>query len=202
MSAGAQEPVHYDVFPLAEVQSDPDWHVLAEAVNESLAAFRCEKSAHLEEFARSKVALWERHGHSRTYVMIVANDRAGIDVAAFFTIGMTMLDLSNSTLAMKKKLGGEITMAQTGAFSIAELARSDAYSPTQLPGSVILDEAKNVIREARRLIGGRFVVVDSQRNVFEALYKPAGFRIVDVAKPPIGMEGSDFVTSCAVAKDW
>lgn len=166
-----------------------------------MAEFACEKSAHLQEFARGKVAKWESHGHSRTYVMLVAADER-IDVAAFFTIGMAMLDMENVDPKLVKRLSGEISTPRTGAFSIAELARSDAFSTAQLPGSVILDEAKAVILEARKLIGGRFVVVDSRPEVFERLYQPAGFRVIARAEAPRGMEDAEFVTSCAVAKNW
>ena len=97
---------------------------------------------------------------------------------------------------------GDISFEQTGAFSIAELARADDFSNAQLSGATILDEAKSVIKKARGLIGGRFLVVDSRKDIFDRLYEPAGFRLVDIAEPPQGMEDVDFVTSCAVIKDW
>lgn len=97
---------------------------------------------------------------------------------------------------------GNITQEQTGAFCITELARDDNFSTVQIPGSLILDEAKNVIREARGYIGGRYLVVDSQREVFESLYAKHGFKEIGLAEKPRGMEDSDFVTSCCVVKDW
>lgn len=93
-------------------------------------------------------------------------------------------------------------MQHTGAYTIAELARSDRFSAKQLPGSVILDEAKDIIRKSRNLIAGRFLVVDAQEKVFESLYGPAGFTRLAVAEPPKGMPEANFVTGCAVIKDW
>lgn len=200
MSAAPQEPIKYDVFALADVRNEK-YQGLAETIDERLASFECARSSHLQEFARSKVTKWEGHGHSRTYVVITPREDT-IDVAAFFTVGMTALNLERAVPALRSKLMGSISLKQTGAYSIAELARSDAYTNAQLPGSVILDEAKNVIRRARSYVAGRFVVVDARPEVFEHLYKPAGFKMIHLAESPMGMSGIEFVTACAVVKDW
>ncbi|MFJ4173470.1 hypothetical protein [Microbacterium sp. NPDC089696] len=200
MTDGASERIQYDVFALADVEQEK-YQLLAERVQESLAGFECERSPHLQTFARSSVHRYEAHGHSRTYVIITPTQDS-IDVAGFFTVGMTALNLSNATGSAKKKLMGDISLDQTGAYSIAELARSDSYSSAQLPGSTILDEAKEVIKRARSYVAGRFVVVDARQEVFDRLYQPAGFRIIDVAKAPMDMPDVPFVTACAVIKDW
>jgi hypothetical protein len=196
----ADARITYDVFALAEVQ-DERYKDLADAIGERLANFDCARSDHLQDFARGKVHNWEKHGHSRTYVMVTPTEDS-IDVAAFFTIGMTALSLENAPTSVRKKLMGNINLDQTGAYSIAELARSDNYSSAQLPGSLILDEAKSVIRRARQVIAGRFVVVDAREEVFASLYEPAGFKRIDLAESPRGMEGVKFVTACAQVRDW
>ncbi|MCK8610128.1 hypothetical protein [Agromyces sp. C10] len=126
----------------------------------------------------------------------------GVEVAAFFTVGLTSLDLTRASGAAKKKLMGNITMDQTGAYCIAELARSDRFTSEHLPGSVLIDEAKQVVKRARSYVAGRFLVVDAQEKVFERLYEPAGFKRVSVAEAPRGMEDRDFLTACCVIKDW
>lgn len=201
MSSADNERVQYDVFALADVQQEK-YQLLAERVNERLEAFTCERSPHLQKFARSSVKRYEAHGHSRTYVLITPVEEGGIDVAGFFTVGMTALNLSQAKGSARKSLMGDITLDQTGAYSIAELARSDDYTSAQLSGSTILDEAKEVIKRARSYVAGRFVVVDAREEVFEHLYKPAGFRKIDVAKSPLDMQDVAFVTACAVIKDW
>lgn len=201
MTADRGERLSYDVFSLASIRGEADYAVLEAAIRQGLSVFRCERSEHLERFAREKVDQWEDHGHLRTYVMIAPTD-GGIDVVAFFAVGMTMLDFTAVSPQARKKLMGQITTDRTGAYSIAELARSDEYTSIQLPGRVILDEAKNAIKQAQQFVGGRFVVVDSRPEVYERLYKPAGFRPIGVAHPPRGMEEQDFVTSCCVIKDW
>lgn len=169
---------------------------------ELLREFKCERSSHLQEYARDKVSTWENHGHSRTYVFIAPGENGDITVPAFFAVGMNVLNFASASGSAKKKLMGNISQEQTGAFCITELARSDDFSPVQLPGETILNEAKNVIREARKYIGGRFLVVDSQKAVFDNLYSKHDFKVISLAKNPGGMDDADFVTSCCVIKDW
>ncbi|WP_416264226.1 hypothetical protein ACNANV_16265 [Curtobacterium flaccumfaciens pv. flaccumfaciens] len=202
MSAESPGRLDYSVFALADL-NDEKYSSLREAVEARLAAFDCRLSPHLENFARGQVHKWEDHGHSRTYVLVSPDDDDGIDVPAFFTIGMTSLDLTSASKGVRNKLSGQISIQHTGAYTIAELARSDRYTSVQLPGSVILDEAKQIIRLSRQLIAGRFLVVDAQRKVFEQLYQPAGFRQLALAEaPPQSMPDTEFITACAVIKDW
>lgn len=193
--------IPYDVVALGDL-ADDRYRVLADRVRERLQAFECARSTHLQSFARSNVHRYEGHGHSRTYVLITPTPDGDVDVPAFFTVGMTALDLSAASRAARKKLMGDISLDQTGAYSLAELARSDNYGPEQLPGNVILDEAKEVVKRARQYVAGRFLVVDARPEVFQHLYQPAGFREIKVAKAPRGMEDTDFITACAVIKDW
>lgn len=189
-----------DVVALSSL-SDERYTPLRDEVMRRLEAFECHRSSHLQSFARGEVHRRESHGHSRTYVMITPGDEDGIDVAAFFTVGMASLDITKASGSQQKKLSGDFSMQQTGAYSIAELARSDKYSGEELPGQVILRSALSVIEGARSLVAGRFVVVDSQMPVFKALYEPAGFKRISVAPSPRGMEDKEFLTSCCVLRD-
>lgn len=197
----AEASVNYDVFALSDLEGD-QYTPLREAVADCLNQFECARSPHLERFAREKVQSWEDHGHSRTYVLVCPDGNDGIDVPAFFTIGMTGLDLSEVPKQLKKKLHGSITLNHTGAYTIAELARSDRYSSAQLPGATLLDEAHQIVRQSRQLIAGRFLVVDAQPKVFEHLYEPAGYKQIGLARPPQDMPDAEFITACVVIKGW
>jgi hypothetical protein len=194
------ELITYDVVALAELR-DEKLNILRERVEECLSAFECVRSPHLQDFARDSVQNYERDGHSRTYVLMTPAEDT-IDVAGFFTIGMAQLDLSKASRQVKKKLTGQFSHNRTAAYSIAELARDDRYSPEQLPGRAILDEAFTMIKWAQKYIGGRFLVVDAREAVMEQLYKPAGFKVVGVAVPPRGMEDVEFATACCQIRDW
>lgn len=193
--------IEYFVVALAEVL-DGSQPALAARVKERLAAFPCRRSLHLEKFARTEVHKFERHGHSKTYVFLTPAGEDDIDVPAFFTVGMTSLDLSKASKSKQKKFSGDVSLSVTGAYSIAELARADTYSAAQLPGATILSEANFVIRRAREYVAGRFLVVDAQRVVFEKLYGPAGFSEITTAKAPNDMVGAQFVTACSKISDW
>jgi hypothetical protein len=196
----SDESMSYEVFALSTILGGK-YPELADEVIEKLGEFECHRSSHLQDFARRNVHKYEKHGNSRTYLLI-NSEGGGVNILGFFTVGMTAFDLTQASSNAKNKLSGEVSMDQTGAFSIAELARSDRYTSQQLPGSVILDEAKEVVRRARSYVGGRFLVVDARKEVFDALYSHAGFKEVSVAEPPIGMEDTNFVTACCVIKDW
>lgn len=197
-----RERIAYDVFSLHSIRG-PEYEVLRNRVQTRLAEFPCSRSPHLERFARTQIDKYERHGNSRTYVLITATPDADIDVAAFFTVGMSTIDLSKASESQRKRFSGEFSSSQTsGAYSIAELARSDRYTSAQLPGSVIVDEVKKVIAQARVHVAGRFAVVDSQPAIFHALYEQAGFRIIHGASAPRGMDDREFVTSCCLVRDW
>lgn len=195
MSEDAQ--VEYDVVSLAELREYED---LFDHVKQKLQAFRCARSAHLQKFANGDVWKYEKHGHSRTYVFLTPGDGDGIDVPAFFAVGKAVLNFERASNSQRRRLMGDISMEVTGAYSIVELARCDSFTAEQLPGRVILREALDVIEQARRYIGGRYVLVDSQEVVFRKLYEPEGFKHVALAKPPRGMEGKDFVTSALLVK--
>jgi hypothetical protein len=115
---------------------------------------------------------------------------------------MASLDFSKLSNSAKKKLMGNVSKEVSGAYAIAELARSDRYSSSALPGSLILDEAKKVIFDAHKFVGGRLVVVDTQQVIFDTLYKPAGFRQLHLTNPPQGMEDKDFITAGCLVRDW
>lgn len=193
------DAIAYSTVAFASLRGEK-WSVLRERVFESLGEFQCDKSSHLQDFARQGFHKYEADEHSRTYVLIAPSDDS-IDVIGFFTIGMAQIDLTEATKSMRKKLTGHFSHKKTGAYSIAELARDDRFTSAQLPGNTILDEAFSVIRRAREHVGGRYIVVDARQEVMDRLYKPRGFREIGVAEAPIGMEGVGFKTACCQFRD-
>jgi len=197
VTAAEQQPLGYDVAAIADLKTYPD---LLAHIESRLAAFECARSPHLQEFARGGYRNYERHGHSRTYVFMVPSAEHEVDVPAIFSVGQASLDFSKATASHRKRLMGNYSQEHTGGYLIAELARADGYSSRQLPGRVILEEAMAAIHQARRHVGGRFVLVDSQELVAERLYAPYGFRRLALCDPPRGMEQASFVTSVLVIK--
>lgn len=200
--ATPEASLNYGVFSLHSI-AEEGFEVLNNRVKERLEQFECAASPHIEAFARKKVSNYEQHEHSRTYVLIIPVDEDDIDVAGFFSIGMTTLDFRGISKSQRRKLSGNFSEVETtGAYAITELARSDNYTSAQLPGWKILDEAKNIISLARRHIAGRYVMVDAQPAIFEHLYQPAGFSVIGDAPSPRDMPDIPFVSACAKVKDW
>ena len=193
--------VPYFVIPLQTLLL-PEWEDLAAQVFTSLATFECARSKHLQDFARRDHLKYEAHGHSRTYFLVTNSSQQPLEVIAFFTVGMATLNFGKvQSKTLKSKLLGNITTTEAGAYSIAELARSDKYTSQQMPGATILQEAKNVIRQARQHVGGRYLVVTAQPAVFRSLYEPAGFAAIHSAEPPRAMPGMHFVAGCCQIRD-
>ena len=176
---------------------------MREAVAGELKKFRCNRSAQIEAFAHDSVDRFERDDNLRTYVFVApAVEGAAMRILGLFAVGMTVLDyFAVVTKSKKKRLMGEVSVEVAGAYSIAELARSDEVSPEELPGKAILDEAVTAIAQAHASVGGRWIAVDCREEVFRALYEPAGFRIFNAkASSPSGMRDVDFLTACCVTK--
>lgn len=197
---GGSRAIDYDLVSLSSLDSDENL-ALRQRVNESLGEFSCTKSPTLERLARKDLWRREGHGSGRTYLFLTYQ-RDTIDVAGFFTVGMGAVDLSGVSNSARKKLLGDFSAHYVAGFLIAGLARSDSYAGDQLPGSVILDEAKRVIANARIHVGGRYVIVDAQPAVFEKLYQPVGFLDVKVANPPLDQSDQIFRTYMMKIKDW
>ncbi|WP_159623428.1 hypothetical protein [Ruania rhizosphaerae] len=191
------EPIPYDVASLEDLKAYPD---LLAHVERRLSTFPCSRSEHLERFAQGGYRGYEKHGHSRTYVLLTPSTAHEIDVPAIFSVGQTSVDFSQASSSLRKRLMGNYSQDRTGAYLIAELARSDDYGSADLPGRLLLEEAMAAIGAARQHVGGRYVLVDSQTGVFEHLYEPYGFRRLGLCDPPRGMEGKEFMTSVMVLK--
>lgn len=200
--------LEYEVFSLAELRENGDDDVLMLAVKEQLKSFRCSRSSWIQHFISRTVFEYEDAGWARTYVFLSPSDDGGILVPAFFSIGLTSFSREpNQDLSKTKanKLLGSRPNSRDGivaCFCLAELAREDSVSREDLPGSVILDEAKSVISSVQRQCGGRLVALDARPSIFEVLYEPAGFKKIGTRPSPNDTEEEDFVVAACKIGNW
>jgi hypothetical protein len=192
--------MEYDTISLQALES-PEYASIRTDVMASLEKFECKRSPHLENFARSKVWDYESSGMSRTYVLTTVLPENVLEVAALFTIGLTTFDFTKLEKSVKKKLLGKISLEIGGAYSIAELARSDKYTNQDLEGMTILNEASKVILNAQTIVGGRYVIVDAQAKIHDTLYSKAGFRVLHPAIAPLTMADKEFFTGACIVRD-
>ena len=192
----------YDVISYSWLFKNADDDTRQE-ISEMLTRFECARSPHLEHFARAEIARYERHGNSRSYLLLTELSAGHLEIAGFFAVGISTLDLSKTSRSQRKKFSGDFSQTESvGAYSIAQLARSDKFTSAEIPGTTILREATTVITRARSHVAGRFAVVDAQPKIVDELYSEVGFRVVHGAKAPRGMEDREFVTAACVIRDW
>lgn len=200
--------LNYAVIPLSMIR-DGRSPSLDEAVAESFKNFRCSRSEHIQEFITENVFGLEDGGWVRTFVFLAPTEEDGICVPAFFAIGLTAVQVADEDgkvrgNAKKKLLGGtpQLRSGVVGSYCITDLARSDEYSSEDLPGSIILDEAKKVIRDVQSQCGGRIITVDARPEVFRSLYEPQGFKQLATRVSPNDDEDGEFVVACCSIKNW
>lgn len=200
--------LNYAVIPLSAIR-DGQSPRLADAVTESLKSFKCSRSKHIQEFITGNVLDLEDGGWVRTFVFLAPTGEDGICVPAFFAVGLTAVQMADEDgkvrgNAKKRLLGGtpQLRSGIVGSYCITDLARSDEYTSQDLPGSLILDEAKKVIRDVQSQCGGRIITVDARPKVFHSLYEPQGFKRLDTRVSPNDDEDDEFIVACCSIKNW
>ncbi|WP_158520386.1 hypothetical protein [Bombiscardovia coagulans] len=156
------------------------------------------------DFMATGEVYWnEDCGESRTYLVL---EKGSNDLLGFFTLGITSLEwtsVKNSEfwqgLSGKKQKHLSRHMHNKdgfiGVYTIGELARRNDVGRERLPGETLLQEALARILEARQIAGGRFVLVDSRKKLYERLYSKAGFQKVAEKESPNGPDDGIFFIS-------
>lgn len=175
-----------------------------EVIKKALDTFSCVRSPFIENFVHKDIIESEECGESRSFLLL----EEGTDrLLGFFALGITSIlweDVEKSdgwrkahTRRERRVLsrGLHLKNGHVGAFTIGELARADNVSKDELSGETLLGEALSTIMKARRMVGGRFILVDSRRKLYERLYSNAGFMEFDVRKSPNEGDSEEFVVS-------
>jgi hypothetical protein len=192
--------VQYGIYPLSDVleltgtlEKDsgvPD--ILARFLNSGIDSFECARSPHHTDFIRNKARNNEASGASRTYLLVnfdLLDELANTDTPAacdpaeyivgYFAIGLTSLDLSDEGFSNKQRKrlrGGAYTKdGVLGCYVIGEICRSSRYTSEHVAGIAMLEDCIQAIRQAHSIAGGRCVIVESRKSVYESMYSKLGF---------------------------
>lgn len=180
---------------------------VVDAIQNQLDHFSCSRSTFIQEFATRHIASYEQAGESRTYLFLEEERNR---LLGFFTLGMSSVEWGKvresqgwkAAFTKKERRAIEQSMfgkkGFIGVYTIGELVRADGVSSEELPGYIILASAIEKISAARDIAGGRFVLVDSRKKLFEHLYKPVGFIQIDERSNPNPDETEPFVVSLLV----
>lgn len=175
-------------------------------IKPQLTDFECEMpSDSIQRFINSDmVHSYEKYGESRTHLILATREGEPI-VLGFFTVGLSSFQLptegdsfwENMSRRVKKQhiSGIHTKEGVVGTYTIGELARRKGIGSDALPGSVILKEAIKQVQNAQQYAGGRFVLVDSRKTLYDCLYEPAGFRKVTTKESPNGEGEEEFIVS-------
>jgi hypothetical protein len=100
-------------------------------------------------------------------------------IAGYFAIGLSSLDLSDEGFSNKQRKrlrsGAYTKDGVLGCYVIGEICRSSRYCSEQLAGTAMLEDCIQTIKQAHSIAGGRCVIVESRRSVFEGMYVKLGF---------------------------
>lgn len=141
-----------------------------------LSTFSCPKNTDVERFLHNSAIRFEQSDKART--TLILNTETS-DIVAYFSLTFKELSLMSATISKGevKKLDGFNKNAETlQVYLIGQLAKNFAIENSiTLPD--ILDIVYNDINEARKLIGGRTVIVECEDNEhLIALYESQGFK--------------------------
>ncbi|WEV47519.1 hypothetical protein OZX62_04425 [Bifidobacterium sp. ESL0690] len=174
------------------------------AIFNALKRFECSRSQSVQSFVSNKVEAIEESNEGRTYLLVCKQPDGTVEVAGFFELCLTSIDFGKMSGKKQKQFKGPYTHLRdnhAGGYCIGELGRSDKYSKNELPGKVILKEARSLIGRSQNVVGGRYALIDARREIFENLYRPAGFKEVVTTNVPA--EGDmDIVVGVAKVSTW
>jgi hypothetical protein len=154
-------------------------------VSEIVSGFVCAKDDDIDSFIKTKAALFDRKGKSKTHFLLDEDAllHGRIEIVAFFSLAIQLLKIpEGATNAKIRRLDGLYSrkggspITEIPSFLIGQLAKNDKYANV-FPGKMLLEYALSAIAEAERIVGGRVAYVEC-RDVPElvSFYERNGFK--------------------------
>lgn len=124
-----------------------------------LESFSCPINLDLQDFLHNKAIRFEKNLLTRTYIYFQNNDPTTI--VAYFSITIKSLLTDGLAPLIKKLLDGHKgDMPAVPCYLIGQLGIADSFRPLKL-GEHLLEDAINLITNAQKQLGGRFVLLDA-----------------------------------------
>ena len=158
------------IIPLSELLKTDEALSLVER---ALASFKCEKNFDEEDFLHNKAIQYERSNKARTYLVF---DETYHHLLGYFTVAFKSIDLKNVSKSKRKDMTAGEVVETYSAYLIGHIAKN-SKTETGLEGTQLLQHAKNVIAEARDLVGGRLIYIDCKNiEKLKSFYSKNGFK--------------------------
>ena len=145
-----------------------------------LRRVKCPLNRDVENFLWNNACDFEQRNLSRTSLVVTrdANANNKLIFLGYFSVSIHVLRLPEgiSNRLRQNLSGGNKNVESVPSFLIGQLAKNDEYK-TLITGSDLLDYALATIREARKLVGGRVVVVECNHEPkLRNFYTANGFK--------------------------
>lgn len=164
------------IIPLSELLKTDEALSLVER---ALVSFKCEKNSDEEDFLHNKAIQYERSNKARTYLVF---DESYQHLLGYFTVAFKSIDLKNVSKSKRKDMTAGEDVETYSSYLIGHIAKN-SDTETGLEGTQLLQHAKNVIAEARDLIGGRLIYIDCKDiEKLKFFYLKNGFKYFNTSE--------------------
>ena len=131
---------------------------ITELSYEQISTFKCVRNSDLENFILSTALDYEERQISRTFVLF---DSTSDCIVGYFTLSIKSLSTNGMSKSVIKKIDGiSKSRACIHCYLLGQLGISDPYDKFKL-GTLLLDDAYEIIKNARVLVAGRIILVDA-----------------------------------------
>ncbi len=174
--------IEYQIISLGElINSDG---ISVDKLIDSFKRFSCSREKDLETFLVHKAIEYENIEYGKTYLVIDTNklDTYTFEIIAFFTVGLTSVDISKMSQKKKKKvlgtLPGRDSKDSVPAFLIGQFGRNENYTKDDITGEVLLAECFEQLKRVQGIVGGKMIVVECRESLLK-FYKKHAFKQIE-----------------------
>lgn len=157
-------------FRIISLSDELESGVSIESIESALSFFACSKNPELEIFLKQKAIQFEKSHRSRTFILV-----SETMIEGFFTLSLNILRTKGLSNTRAKKLNPKHSKDDEDipCFLIGQLARADG---SKMNGANILNTSLFILEQARKLLGTKFVMLDSvnEKKVLD-FYRKNGF---------------------------
>ena len=152
-----------------------------ESINIMFKKFSCSHEKDLENFLLYRAIRYEKEFLGRTFLLVDfdVHKNQTPNIAAYYTLANTSIDLFQMGQNKKKRIMGEFpnrnALSNFPAFLIGQLGRDDKYSHNDISGETLLNCCVSQLKTAACIIGGKLIVLECRQHMFDRVYANLGF---------------------------
>ena len=145
-----------------------------EPIAEAILRFSC-KDGDVEAFLKQKAFDFERRDKSRTFLIVDGDDLLG-----YFTLSLKSLPFNESvSKSVIKDIDGYSKNVQAVGIVIIGQFGKDSVLAKDVDGGFLLDICMETVYKAKRIVGGRCVMLECQKKEkVVAFYERNGFGVL------------------------